>query len=271
MHRLLILVPMIALLAACSSSDSKGCESNDDCRGELVCLDSWCIVEEGVGDTGSLSDADADAEEDEPSTEGLHRFCPDDDCAAGQECITAASPEGDLSTCEIRCDGDGDCPEGYVCDLPPVVPGALPNTCVEEDPGNGTPSEPLAGTIDGHDFEFVGGSMRQIGNSYVVGLRNYEWACGSNPGLPEVDRALVINFEVLEREVGTTTVSFGDGHGASLQSGVTSEDTVTFSVETGTLTLDEWSTVAGEEIAGELEFESGEHHVKGAFRAIVCP
>jgi hypothetical protein len=63
--------------------------------------------------------------------EGLHRLCPDAGCAPGLECVTAAGPEGELSTCEIRCEDDVGCPDGLRCNLPPVVPDSLPYICVE--------------------------------------------------------------------------------------------------------------------------------------------
>lgn len=62
------------------------------------------------------------------STEGLGRECPPEGCAEGQQCITS----GGLSTCEIPCESDGDCPEAHRCYLPPILPGSLPNVCVEE-------------------------------------------------------------------------------------------------------------------------------------------
>jgi hypothetical protein len=63
--------------------------------------------------------------------EGLHRLCPDAGCVPGLECVTAAGPEGELSTCEIRCEDDVACPDGLRCNLPPVVPDSLPYICVE--------------------------------------------------------------------------------------------------------------------------------------------
>lgn len=64
-------------------------------------------------------------------TAGLHAICPASGCAAGQECITAPGPGGSTSTCEIRCAKDAECPSGLRCNLPPVVPDSLVNTCVE--------------------------------------------------------------------------------------------------------------------------------------------
>lgn len=62
------------------------------------------------------------------STDGLGQECPIEGCAEGQECVTANG----LSTCEIPCDSDEDCPEAHRCNLPPILPGSLPNVCVEE-------------------------------------------------------------------------------------------------------------------------------------------
>jgi hypothetical protein len=65
------------------------------------------------------------------STAGIGRECPTDGCAKGQECVTANGPEGELSTCEIRCTSNAECPEGLRCNLPPVLPDSLVNVCVE--------------------------------------------------------------------------------------------------------------------------------------------
>ncbi len=74
------------------------------------------------------------AEEERPdiSVDGLHQECPDDGCAEGQTCVTAESPQGAISTCEIPCEADGDCPEGYRCRTPPVLPGELSDVCEAE-------------------------------------------------------------------------------------------------------------------------------------------
>lgn len=63
---------------------------------------------------------------------GVGQACPTAGCAAGQDCVTAAGPGGDTSTCEIRCGSDTDCPERWECNIPPIAPDSLPNVCVEE-------------------------------------------------------------------------------------------------------------------------------------------
>jgi hypothetical protein len=70
-------------------------------------------------------------EEDRPEIDltGLHQDCPDEGCLEGQECVTAAGPGGDTMTCEIPCEGDGDCPRGTTCLVPPVLPEQIPHTC----------------------------------------------------------------------------------------------------------------------------------------------
>lgn len=65
------------------------------------------------------------------STSGLGQNCPAAGCTDGQECVTAAGPGGDTTTCEIRCDADSDCPEGYHCNIPLIVPDSIPNVCVD--------------------------------------------------------------------------------------------------------------------------------------------
>jgi hypothetical protein len=52
-------------------------------------------------------------------------------CLAGQVCITAASPGDSTSTCELSCTKNEDCPEGFRCNLPPLVPDSLGNVCVQ--------------------------------------------------------------------------------------------------------------------------------------------
>jgi hypothetical protein len=66
------------------------------------------------------------------SSDGVGQSCPISGCAEGQDCVTAAGPGGDTSTCEIKCDTDGDCPESWRCNLPPIVPDSIPDVCVEE-------------------------------------------------------------------------------------------------------------------------------------------
>jgi len=66
------------------------------------------------------------------STAGIGQTCPASGCAEGQDCVTAAGPGGDTSTCEIKCDADEDCPANWKCNLPPVIPGSIPNVCIEE-------------------------------------------------------------------------------------------------------------------------------------------
>jgi hypothetical protein len=65
------------------------------------------------------------------STDGLGRVCPASGCAPGQECVTGIGPNADISTCQIRCQSDADCPKGTECQLPPVLPDALSNICGE--------------------------------------------------------------------------------------------------------------------------------------------
>lgn len=63
------------------------------------------------------------------STAGLGQECPQTGCAQGQQCVEAAAAGGATRTCEIKCANDADCPEGTRCNLPPVVPDSIPNTC----------------------------------------------------------------------------------------------------------------------------------------------
>ena len=77
-------------------------------------------------DAGSDSGAPSGA-----STEGLGSTCTSTGCKPGQECVTASAPGGSTSTCEIKCSSNAECPDGFRCNLPPVVPDSLVNTCVK--------------------------------------------------------------------------------------------------------------------------------------------
>jgi hypothetical protein len=63
------------------------------------------------------------------TTAGLGQTCPEIGCAQGQECVKAAVPGGATKTCEIKCSRDSDCPQGHKCNLPPVAPDSLSQTC----------------------------------------------------------------------------------------------------------------------------------------------
>ncbi len=53
----------------------------------------------------------------------LHQDCTDaNDCSAEESCAVRAHPEGTISSCEIRCTDDDDCPSGHRCNAPPCVP-----------------------------------------------------------------------------------------------------------------------------------------------------
>jgi hypothetical protein len=63
------------------------------------------------------------------STEGLGQPCPPGGCQKGQTCIVGG-PEN-FASCEISCQENADCPDGYDCRLPPVPPDALAYVCFE--------------------------------------------------------------------------------------------------------------------------------------------
>ncbi|MBA2662170.1 MAG: hypothetical protein H0U74_07730 [Bradymonadaceae bacterium] len=133
----------------------------------------------------------------------------------------------------------------------------------------------LSGTIDGHDYAFVSGTINKVttpnGTSYVVGLKNYEWECGPNSPRPLPEPALVVNFEVLERKAGLVEVSFADGHGGAMQVNVDAAQIKTIIVDDGLLRLDNWTTEAGQEVSGALVFEGANSTINGTFKATVCP
>lgn len=66
------------------------------------------------------------------STENLHQSCSTKaDCGYGQDCRIIF---GDQKTCEIYCDSDSDCPEGYHCQYCPEGQWCLwnPHACFEK-------------------------------------------------------------------------------------------------------------------------------------------
>lgn len=92
------------------------CPANAECDAPQFddCGDGTCVID------GTCSGRP------ETSAEGIGGECPPGGCADGQECITA----NELSTCEIRCAADDECPEDHHCNLPPIVPDSLPEVCV---------------------------------------------------------------------------------------------------------------------------------------------
>jgi hypothetical protein len=76
-------------------------------------------------------DAGGDADTADIDRTGLHQSCPDAGCAEGQECVSAPSPEGTTSTCEIPCEGDAECPEAMRCNVPPALPDTILDVCVD--------------------------------------------------------------------------------------------------------------------------------------------
>jgi hypothetical protein len=67
------------------------------------------------------------------STKILGKVCKvSDDCGPGLACHSYSHPEcpdGKCQTCEIRCVDDAQCPAGYACNLPPLLPDTVPNIC----------------------------------------------------------------------------------------------------------------------------------------------
>lgn len=86
-------------------------------------------------DTSKPSDASTPSDADSGSTNpvssaGVGRPCDGGACPKGQECVTGEFEN--LSTCEIRCTSEDECPEGLRCNLPPILPDSLPNVCVDD-------------------------------------------------------------------------------------------------------------------------------------------
>lgn len=91
--------------------------------------DDVAATTETPSDAGA--EASAAASSSDASTDGLGGTCPATGCNPGQECVTAPGPGGDTSTCEIKCTTNAECPFGLRCNLPPILPDSLVNTCIQ--------------------------------------------------------------------------------------------------------------------------------------------
>lgn len=65
------------------------------------------------------------------STSGLGEGCPDGGCLAGQDCVTANVRGESITTCQILCQEDSECPKDLSCNLDSSSKDSIPNTCVE--------------------------------------------------------------------------------------------------------------------------------------------
>ena len=105
----------------------------------LVCIASLatafviaaCGSTSGPAPGNAGTDGNADGGGTSASTAGLHGACPAGGCASGQTCLSAPGPGGGTSTCEFRCASAADCPHALRCNLPPIAPDSLVNTCIE--------------------------------------------------------------------------------------------------------------------------------------------
>ncbi len=127
----------MAVVAACfidrKTTDFE-CTTTDDCDGDLVCRDSYCIVDEGTDDIPT----------DDLPTDDVPIECPPDcdECDPnGNVCLVLCSSSD-------RC-GDFECPEGWECQILCQGPGACGDITCEDGPCNVQCSGANAcGTVD---------------------------------------------------------------------------------------------------------------------------
>ncbi|MCA9629421.1 MAG: hypothetical protein KC766_17220 [Myxococcales bacterium] len=141
-------------------------------------------------------------------------------------------------------------------------------------------SGPVRGTIDGSEFVLGAADVQfqrdaQFGDQYFLTLRNYKSTCGDLPGGPPDEKsAMLVNVGNVPPRAGSFTLAYADGHGAALQHGLynDSSKSTLISITKGTVTLDSWSTTAGDKITGTIsvEGEDGSSKVQGSFSAEVC-
>ncbi|MGH8070806.1 MAG: hypothetical protein ACRERE_37340 [Candidatus Entotheonellia bacterium] len=69
------------------------------------------------------------------SAEGVGKACKvPKDCGPGQTCLMYSHPEcpgAKCQECQIRCAANADCPPGYACNLPPLLPDTVPYICAK--------------------------------------------------------------------------------------------------------------------------------------------
>ena len=57
-----------------------------------------------------------------------------EDCGPGQKCLMYSHPEcpgAKCQECQIRCAANAECPPGYACNLPPLLPDTVPYICAK--------------------------------------------------------------------------------------------------------------------------------------------
>jgi hypothetical protein len=152
----------------------------------------------------------------------------------------------------------------------------------EDDPAEGgdpIPETPLAGTIAGQAFvpKSVEIQYDSAASQWFLSLRNYEVDCGRFPKgeQPPTFDALLVTIGGLDPEAGTRTIRYGDDHGATFQIGLYEKGGVEPGIHSGTdgtLRLDTWTEIPGEQIEGALVLEGEDgSEVAGTFAATVCP
>jgi hypothetical protein len=154
--------------------------------------------------------------------------------------------------------------------------------------GNGAPgaegagseiaNAPVSGNIAGKPFEVKAIDLTYDSHNkqWFLSIDNYENDCGTlKSPRPASSDAMTVNVGGVETAAGTFPITYGDGHGATLQIGVYEESEHktpdTRSVRTGTLQLDAWDATPGATIQGAIKLVADDSHIEGTFTAKVCP
>lgn len=136
-------------------------------------------------------------------------------------------------------------------------------------------NRPVDGMVAGRPFEAKAVDVRwsKAQSQWFFSMDNYENDCGSRKTPPDPATSMTITVGAVEPAAGTTTLAYGDGHGATFQVGVyeTADQADTRPVETGTLRFDSWDETPGAEITGAIKLEAGDDAIEGTFVAKVCP
>ncbi|HSO34100.1 MAG TPA: hypothetical protein VLT33_16310 [Labilithrix sp.] len=137
------------------------------------------------------------------------------------------------------------------------------------------PAAPVAGTVNGKAFVPRTFDVQREGGRWFFTVRSYDVKCGTSTGSPLTGPQLtLVNIGDIATQVGTQAIAYGDGHGATFQTGVYEQgkgDPLTSPVTSGTLRFDTWSETPGETVTGGLRLTGDGSSVAGTFTATVCP
>ena len=137
------------------------------------------------------------------------------------------------------------------------------------------PSTPVAGTVNGSAFVPRTVEVRRDAGRLFFTMRSYEAKCGVSTSGPLTGADLaVVTVGDIENQAGTQSIAYGDGHGATFQTGVYESgkgEPRTSPVNAGTLRFDSWSETPGDIVTGGLKLTGDGSDLAGTFSATVCP